>query len=201
MATRHELVQCVLAGIENGQEQYESMSGGDWAWAGSEYWLTVHVALGLRALVGDGRVTVEGAGKVAMEAAGRNRGRPRLVIQSNMRFDIVLWHRNTAARAPIEIKSQKNDKNLIIKDVSRVIAALKGSQMKFGIVGYYFSRTGGVRGNAIERVESYAADIEERCRKIREKNIRISPRCGEIHGDAGDAWFAGCLLIEKRPAR
>ena len=200
MATRRDLFQCVLQGIESGQESYEKMSGGDWAWAGAEYWLTVHVALRLRDLLGDGLITVEGPVRSAMETAGRSRGRPRLIVQGNLRFDIVLWHKNAAARAPIEIKCQQNDRNLIIKDVNRVIGALKGSGMKFGLVGYYFSRTNGANKTAIARIESYVEGLRKMYNKIEEKEDRIAIKShlSEINGNKDDAWIAGCLLIEER---
>ena len=200
MATRCDLVQCVIKGIEDGQVNYENMSGGCWVWEGAEYWLTVQVALSLWDLLGNGQVTVESRGKDGMEAAGRNRGPRRHIVDNNMRFDIILWHKNEAARAPIEIKSQQTDKNLIIKDVNRVIAALMGSGMKFGIVGYYFSRTRGEYKSALKRVESYVMDLEERCKDIKDLKkgrIRILPHRSEMYGDEEDAWIAGCFLIEK----
>ena len=199
MATRRDLVQCVIEGIEEGQANYENISGGYWAWEGAEYWLTVHVALSLWKLIGDGQVTVETRGKDGMETAGRSRGPRRRIVDNGMRFDILLWHKNEAARAPIEIKSQQTDKSLIIKDVKRVIAALMGSGMKFGIVGYYFSRTSKTE-HAIESVESYVVDLQDRCKNIRDvknKRIRILPRCSKMHGDKEDAWIAGSLLIVK----
>lgn len=192
--------QCVIKGIEDAQENYKNMSGGCWAWEGAEYWLTVHVALSLWELIGDGQVTVETRGKDGMEAAGRNRGPRRRIVDNSMKFDILLWHKNEAARAPIEIKSQQTDKNLIIKDVKRVIAALMGSGMKFGIVGYYFSRTRSERKSAMERVESYVVDLEDRCKNIKDvknKRIRILSRYSKIHGDKEDAWIAGSLLLEE----
>ena len=90
--------------------------------------------------------------------------------------------------------------NLIIKDVNRVIAALMGSGMKFGIVGYYFSRTRGEYKSALKRVESYVMDLEERCKDIKDLKkgrIRILPHRSEMYGDEEDAWIAGCFLIEK----
>jgi len=159
MANRQEVVQGVLDGIEGGQGQYEKMTGGEWVWQGSEYWLTVHVALGLWDLVGDGQVTVEGNANETMEAAGRSRGRRRLILHGNRRFDIVLWYKNGAVRAPIEIKSQQSDINLLAKDGERVKAALTGSGMKFGIAGYYYSSTRTKRDTAKKNVESYVKKV------------------------------------------
>ena len=197
MATRSDLVQRVLEGIKSGQAKYEEMSGGCWVWEGAEYWLTVHVALSLWDLVGDGQVTVENQSNETMAAAGRRRGRPRIVVD-NKRFDIVLWHKNGTSRAPVEIKSQQIDKNLIIKDVKRVIGAVKQSKMKFGIVGYYFSRTSTKGKTAIERIDSYVEDIEKMCMEIEENRIRVSSHRSESYGDEEYAWIAGCLLIEER---
>ena len=202
MANRLDLVKCVLKGIESAQGQYEKMSGGDWVWSGAEYWLTVHVALGLWCLVGDGQLTVEGKANEAMKAAGRRPGRTPLIIH-NKRFDIVLWHRNGETQAPIEIKCQQSDKNLVVKDAKRVITALKKSEMKFGIVGYYYSRTSGKIKTAAELLESYIEKLEKKAQDLEkgEKYIKISSYRGKIHGNREDAWIAGCLLIkEKRPA-
>ena len=145
MATRNQIVDAVLEGIQEAQKDYSRMAG-EWVWEGSEYWITVYVARKLWELEGDERVTVEGSSNQAMESAGRSRGRPRPRIK-NKRFDIVLWTAGGIAKTPIEIKNQR-EPGAIIEDVKRVIAALKGSNMRFGIAGYFYSRARGKRETA-----------------------------------------------------
>ena len=199
MANRRDLVRCVRQGLEWGQDQYEQISGGCWAYEGAEYWLTVHVARRLWELVGDGLVTVEGKTNEAMAAAGRRSGRPPLIVDKK-RFDIVIWNKNGAARAPIEIKSKhslQGQMGDIIHDTRRIIAALKRSEMKFGIVGYYYSADNGKNKAATERIKSYVKSLKNKCMEYEESSIRISSQLGEIHGDEEYAWIAGCLLIEE----
>jgi len=204
MANRRDLVKCVRQGIEYGQERYEQISDGCWVYEGAEYWLTVHVALGLCELVGDGLVTVEGQTNETMATAGRRRGRTPLIIDGK-RFDIVLWYKNGAARAPIEIKmkhSLQGQRKDIINDAKRVIAALKRSEINFGIVGYYYSADKAEIKAATKRVKSFVKGLTTECKKYEEqteeRSIRISSHLGKIHGDKEYAWIAGCLLIEEK---
>ena len=192
MATKKQIVNAVLKGIQEAQKDYSRMAG-EWVWEGSEYWITVYVARKLWKLVGDERVTVEGSSDQAMESAGRSRGRPRPGT-INKRFDIVLWTAAGIAKAPIEIKNQRSPE-AVIEDVEKVIAALKGSNMRFGIAGYFYSRTRGERETATALVENY---IRNRLQYEAEEGIRLSHRSSPIFGDEDNAWVAGCFLIEKR---
>jgi len=80
-----------------------------------------------------------------------------------------------------------------------VLASLTGSGMKFGIVGYYYSKQSTNRKTAKEIVESYVEDVEEKFKEFEDNSrIKISSSCGKTHGDDDDAWIAGCLLIEQK---
>ena len=198
MASRSDIVQSILKGIERAQKNYCDLSGGSWVWEAAEYWITTHVAMNLGKLLGDGCVTVESNSEIAFASAGKQRGRPYPVVK-NKRFDIVLWWRNGSARAPIEMKSQTS-KEAILRDRDRVIAALKQANMEFGMVGFFYSRARGSSGkglDAIELVDRYLERIRESSVKV-DADVEVKAYQGNVFGDKNDAWTAGCLLIEKR---
>ena len=190
MASRGKIVNTVLEGIQEAQNDYFDMASA-WAWEGAEYWITVYVARKLWDMEGNGRVTVEGNSNEALKKAGRYRGRPRRVI-NNKRFDIVLWKANGGAKAPIEIKNQR-DSSSILNDMERISAAIKQSNIKFGIVGYFYSRTRGKRNTAIELVKSYMKTICEKSKDQVEEGVEVRHRSGKICGDENDAWCCGVL--------
>ena len=151
MATRKEIVRSVIDGIVNAQKKYVRMSGDTSVQQGAEYWITTHVAFSLWKLLGDGTVTIEEQSEAAFYYSQKQLGAP-YKASKRKRFDILLWSKKSIPLAPIEIKTHGPIAE-ILKDVEKLVAALKQANMKFAVVGYYYSRSSGKRDSAIELVE------------------------------------------------
>lgn len=172
------------------------ISGGEWPWMGAEYWITTYVAMQLRKMGQAYYVTLERNIEEVMSGSGRTRGRPYNHIRGGKRFDIVLWQGEDPI-SPIEIKCQQSDIELLKRDLDRVSAAIRQSNMEIGSLGYYFSRTAGSRKDAQQRVKDYICRVEEMALSSFESEFDV--RCRHfIDGDTNDAWVGGCLLIEQQ---
>lgn len=194
---RAKAMPAILGGIKKAQQDYEKMSG-LWVWQGAEYWITSYVARALWKIYGDKSVVVEGDSNSTLDAAGRKRGRtPK--IAKNKRYDIVLYFKHGKPRAVVEIKVQAASKMSIETDIKRVIAAVKKSKLRFGAVGYYWAEDSGSQKSANEKVIGYAKGLEERAKKIADKQ-GMNTTCKWYRTTKGgkSAWLAGCILVEEK---
>jgi len=197
--TASNIARAIVSGIRNSQETYKDTSGGVWIWEGAEFWVTVCTAKELKKIGQNYYVTVESNIEKIMSASGRAIGRPYDVIRGRKRFDIVLWKRDCPI-APIEIKCQQSDINLLMRDLNRVSAAIRQSNMEIGALGYYFSansRSPKSRKNAKQKIKDYISNVEEVARASFDSDFKVHPP-SFIGGNTEDAWAAGCLLIEQR---
>ena len=202
--SRGALAKAIVDGIKKAQDDYEDMSGGLWVWEGAEYWITTYVARQLWKLIGPRSVIIEGASDQTLREARRRRGR-KAGATKGKRYDIVVYFpsRDTP-RAVVEIKLSGN-KDAFLKDVTRVVAALKASRLRFGAVGYYFS----YRSDSKDVKQKLREFADERCAVASDiagkDGFRVVPKVYTSPVYTWDdeeeehAWLAGCLVIERKP--
>ncbi|MDA8010033.1 MAG: hypothetical protein MPK62_06190 [Alphaproteobacteria bacterium] len=194
---REDVVNAILSGIQKAHKDYYRMSGGLWMWHGPEYWVTTYVAKALWKICGDGTVVAEEGSSKMMKGAGRKQGRPSQIVRGK-RFDIALYFANGEPRAPIEIKNQGSSEG-VLKDVKRMLAALRESRLLFGAVAYCYSKEGGKQKNAQEKVKDYGKNLSEKAKSLAAKDGCSAESKICVSGDAADAWLAGCILLERKP--
>lgn len=197
--SRGALGKAIIDGIKQAQNDYSRMSGGSWVWEGAEYWITTHVARRLWKIVGDSAVIIEGSSDATLEEAGRRRGRKPNVTKKK-RYDIVVYFKTTdTPRAVVEIKRvTQTSRKSPLKDVKRIVAALKSAKLRFGAVGYYFSASGGSGKDAKEKISDYVEMLESEAQALASKRGFSVESMQRTAGDKQDAWVAGCLLIERK---
>lgn len=205
---RSEVMAAVIDGIKKAQHDYKKMSG---VWAleedsGAEYWTTCSVAKSLWDICDDGCVEVEGRSNSTLS---RKRGRAPDATKDK-RYDIVLYFKEGHARAIIEIKIIKPaklksiaaQKNAVLGDVEKIIAALNASSLRFGVVGYCRSDNSGSSKTAKAEFakfrESLRADIKSQVRGRGIKLVFGEPHTETEDGEHNPSWSADCFLIGKR---
>ncbi len=186
----------ILKGIRKAHRDYYRMSGGYWMSDGPESWVQIYVARALWKIFGDGTVACEAGSTATVEDAGRRRKRLSSLVKGK-RYDIVLYFKKGTPRAVIEIKRQKS-KESVLRDVKKVVAALKAANLRFGAVAYLRSRPGGKQKTASEKLSDYVNDIELRADKVTGRKYTTKNSRAYISGDTDDAWIADCILIERR---
>ena len=197
--TRKELQKAIVDGIKKAQDDYWQMSG-FWVWQGSEYWITTYVARKLWKVLGDYTVVIEGSSdQTRKEAGNKKRGRTPSGVK-NKRYDIVAYFKNEKPRAVIEIKSQQSA-TTVVGDVRRVVDALNTAKLRFGAIGYYYSKRDDISGTgkkALHKVKDYAEDLLDKTKEItdKEKFSVDSKIYTSVHEES--AWLAGCIIIERK---
>ena len=199
---RRKVFEAILGGIKKSQKDHIKMSGG-WVWEGPEYLITTHVAHALRELCGDGTVFLE-RGSNATLAPIRRRGQPPFSTKGK-RYDIALYFRNGNPRSVIEIKNHAQ-KRAVMKDIDRVIAALKASKLRWGAVGFFYSAASDEkteRKTAEQKCRDHADRIcsaskaRGRAAKKPTHRFRVEMKTFVSCDSTGDAWLAGCVIIER----
>ena len=193
--SREKVFKAILGGIKKSQTDHYNMTGSG-MWEGPEYWITTYVGRSLWKLCGDGYVVLESGSNSTLDDAGRKSGRPPLVVK-NKRYDIVLYFSNETPRAVIEIKNEQPQK-AVLKDVDRVVAALKSTELRFGAVGYFYSASGGKNKSAREKVRDYCQGLTKCAVETAVKDNFKAASLDYVSGDTNDAWLAGCIKIERK---
>lgn len=200
-----ETALAVIKGIKRARNDYLKMAG-DITLEWPEDWVKTYIAKQLWKTFGDGLVTVESLSDGVLT---RKKGRPS-GNSKGARYDIVLWKRNGTARAVIELKHQQPDKNLLIKDVKRIIAALEsGVEVEFGALVYYYDvdeheyaqdKDDARIKTAREKVKGYRDDVLARAKAA----MKGTKCCIDYKASATyipnrpDKWVAGCLIIRRK---
>ena len=83
-----------------------------------------------------------------------------------------------------------------MKDVVRVIAALKSAKLEFGAVGYYYSRDPGERDSAEELVSSYVDRLNCWARSAANKEGFDVNSKQNVYNVDKSVWVAGCIIIK-----
>ena len=192
---RAHISNTIVKGIRKAQADYCQMSG-YWASEGPEYWITSYVARALWKQSGDCTVVAEGRSDVTRKEAGPKRGRPSKAVQ-NKRYDIVLYFSNGNPRAVIEIKNNQQP-DAVLRDVKRVVDALKQSKLRFGAVGYCYAQREGEKKLAKEKVRDYANTICEGAIEHAAKDRFKVTLHKYIKVERDHAWSAGCVLVERK---
>lgn len=198
LVKREETAKTIIKGIKSAQREYEKMSE-YWLEEGAEYLITVSVARALWKKFGDGTVMVEGSSDEMRKDAGAKKGRPPKSVKGK-RYDIVLYFKNGDPRAVIEIKGREDSRAGLLKDVKRIMDALKASKVRFGAVGFYYSAEDGDQKSAKDKIKYYVGNLDKEVQKMSnygekkwEVNLIKSTTC-----DAEEcAWLAGCITIER----
>lgn len=194
-APRAKIPEVIRRAIQKAQDDYYRMSG-HWMAVGPEYWVTSYVARALWKQCGDGTVVAEGSSDDTRRKVGQKPGRPSKNVL-NKRYDIVLYFSNGTPRAVIEIKNNQQWET-IVKDVTRVIDALKNAKLRFGAVGYYCEQMGGAQKSGKEKIKGYTSNLEERAKAIAAKDHFKSTLYKSIGTVGNNAWSAGCIVLERK---
>jgi len=189
----------ILKGIKTARSEYHNMAG-EYTRDFPEYMVTLHVARQLHKKYGNGTVTME---TVSDEVLTRRSGRPHKESKKK-RYDIVLWRKDGYARAAIEIKNQQGNKNSILNDLKRVLAALKaGTYIQVGAIAYcydpvnYANKREPVKTQR-EKAKEYRDDIVKKAKRlVRGTGYTIKEESFVSRGN--DVWVCGCLVIGHKP--
>ncbi|MGR5240804.1 hypothetical protein ACPV36_07920 [Photobacterium damselae] len=197
------IIERCVKGVVSAQNQYEAMSGGNWVCWAPEYFITSCLAQSLHQIQGGKYVTIESGAYDALDYAGAiGKGKLHRDIRSNGRFDLLLWWAKGEPRAVIEVKNKVYTKTQYEADLRRITAVLKrkkqDSTMEFGALAFYSATDDSPERTALEKLEQRSSTIE-----INAKEIVGSDFCATLHRSKikvkdKSAWFAGCILIEKK---
>ena len=221
---REKLRDAVLAGIKKAQKAYLDIYG-DWVEEASEYWITTYVAKEVAARLKTRWVGVEISSNLVRKLAPKPKPGNVSELAKDKKHDIVVFFQNRNKQKPfavIEMKSvSQGARKAPLDDVRKVIAILKATSMRFGVVGYYFCARKDRRGqrSAADKAWEYARNLKEGKRNKRGKKewkgaeeiaardgltINLSKELGpssekdsvHVWDDGEHAWIAGCLVIE-----
>ncbi|UKA31044.1 hypothetical protein [Photobacterium damselae] len=179
------------------------MSGGDWVCWAPEYFITSCLAQSLNQIQGGKYVTIENRAYDAFISANAvGKGRLHGDIRSNGRFDLLLWKAKGDPTAVIEVKNRVCKKMQYEADLKRIIAVLKrkrqDSTMEFGALAFYSATDDSPERTALEKLEQRSSTIEKNAKEIVGSDFCATLHRSKIKVEDKSAWFAGCILIEKK---
>lgn len=198
LVKREETAKTIIKGIKSAHREYEKISD-CWLEEGAEYLITVGVAKALWKKFSGHTVVVEGNSDEMREEVGAKRGRTPKSVK-NKRYDIILYFKNGGPRAVIEIKGRKDSRAGLLKDVERIMDALKASKVRFGAVGFYYSAEKGEQKLAEEKIKHYVGNLDKEVQKMSNygaKKWEVNLVKSNITRDDPYAWIAGCITIER----
>lgn len=195
------VVSACLEGITNAQNQYVSMSGGDWVYWAPEYFITSSIAQSLHNTSGRKYITIENGAYDALYCAGAvGQGRLHRDIRPSGRFDLLLWWAKRHPRAVIEVKNRVYNRSQYESDLKRIVAVINrkkdNSTMEFGIFAFYSATGNSSKKSSRDILEKRKENIENNAKKIIGKQFKVALHASEIIVDSKQAWFAGCILIQ-----
>ncbi|MDI3258128.1 MAG: hypothetical protein QJR02_00160 [Sinobacteraceae bacterium] len=199
------IAQAVIKNIESAFDKYLEMSG-DWLDDAPESYVVCSIADSLyKRMRGNGWVALECPVSDFLDDSdepGDRRGRPPKALRSEGRFDITLYWKDGASRAPIEVKHPiVADKTILDSDARRLCSALREGGMQFGMLAFYISSDEPKRkddtpeGRIIRRRDEIKALLQ----KIAGGNkypCAVSSHHGRVHKKDGSAWSASCIIFE-----
>lgn len=204
MVARSEIVGAAIEGVIAAQKAYAEWSG-EWLWMAPEYLTTVYVGMKLAEAVGSYQLTLEQGTRSAMEDAGaKGRGNLHHHIRENGRFDILLWTKDGAPKAPIEIKVQVTNSRKIMSDVHRIQKVLirkkETSSFSFGMIVYYISLMDSAKGklSAGDKIKRRNSKILDEVREEIGATCVVTNEVSEIFIENNSAWAAVVLMIKPR---
>ncbi|MBL0569190.1 hypothetical protein JD505_07860 [Aeromonas hydrophila] len=196
------VVSACIEGIANAQNQYVSMSGGDWVYWAPEYFITSSIAQSLHNASGKKYITIENGAYDALYYAGAiGQGRLHRDIRPSGRFDLLLWWAKGHPRAVIEVKNRVFNRSQYESDLKRIVAVISrkkdNSTMEFGAFAFYSATGDSPKKSSRNILEQRKKIIENNAKKIVGNQFKVTLHTSEIIVDDEHAWFAGCILIEN----
>lgn len=200
----NEITDAVISGIEQAQDDYEKMSGGEWLWNAAEYVITTYIAREIHTIPGSKSITVEHSGLSAVTDAGAiNPGPKPRKARLNGRFDLLLWWANNTPRAVIEVKNQLSGPSSWYSDIERITTVLNikkdDSSFNFGLFAYYYSTLPGKTLSAEQKIINKLQATEDYIKKNTSDKFQITQKFSNVIHDRGEhgAWAAACIIIKR----
>lgn len=195
------VVSACIEGITNAQNQYVSMSGGDWVYWAPEYFITSSIAQSLHNASGKKYITIENGAYDALYYAGAvGQGRLHRDIRPSGRFDLLLWWAKGHPRAVIEVKNRVFNKSQYESDLKRIAAVISrkkdSSTMEFGVFAFYSATKNSSSKCSHDILEQRKKIIKNNAKKIIGDQFKVTLHTSETIVDDEHAWLAGCILIE-----
>lgn len=205
-ATRKDdAAKSIIKGIEDAQTEYVKWSGGDWIWDAPEYLITTCIA---KRLARSNYVTLESnVTRMLREAGAVHCGAPSKKLRKNGRFDIVLWRKNGAPRAAIEVKNRVWRFRQIEGDIERLIELVAKKQItsstfQFGAVAFYTCATENNRTKAGDQLKNLDTNLFKQFSSLvvkhnrkKEHDLKTRNVPTQIYCTGKDAWVARCYVI------
>ncbi|MFB1077638.1 hypothetical protein [Photobacterium damselae] len=197
------VIERCIQEVMSAQNQYEAMSGGDWVCWVPEYFITSCLAQSLNKIQGGKYVTIDNEAYYALDyAVAVGQEWLHEDIRSNGCFDLLLWWAKGDPRAVIKVKNRVGNKTQYEADLKRITAVLKRKKqyfmMGFGTLVFYFATDNSSARTALEKLEQLRTIIEKNAKEMVGSDFRATLYQSKIKVEGKGAWFAGCILIEKK---
>jgi hypothetical protein len=204
--SRTAIMNASIQGICNAQRDYAAWSGGLWLWEAPEYLSGTYVAQEIAKVAGKQGpwfLTMENSTRKAIKDAGTGNGRMHSKIRPNGRFDLLLWSGKDEPRAPIEIKCQVTNFEIIRADIERLNKVIhrkkSDSSIQFGLSVFYTSTYAKTGPAAKAKIADRVKELVKKTKMIVGPETKVIVKTSVIKVEDISAWQA--VAIALKPAR
>jgi hypothetical protein len=207
MLSKKILTDEILNSVRIANEEYFSMSGGQWITdAGIESYVVSKIASSVFKKCNGEMITMEYYPRYVIEEseAKRDPGPLPASIRGSKRIDLVFYSKSAKPYAISEVKKYSNKKSLE-RDIFRVADCLdragtaRDGSLRYGLVVSYFANINKKNGEFNERkYNNFVELVQDSCAA---KNLQCENFTRKLSDDFWKGWtlWANCALLTPNP--